>query len=120
MSKKNLFKTIIYNKLICFLEKFTQGNNFNTKRLPPPPVVLNEELTPIVDKYVTYDDYHKAIFPFLLLETWEELSKAFRENLTNKKEKTYSNIPIWSKCIEKSDTFREMSILKCQSSFSLN
>ena len=79
------------------------------------PVVANEELMPIVDKYVNYNEYHKAIFPFLLLETWEEISRAFRDNLAKKKDKVYSNIPIWSKCIEKSETFPEMSILKCQS-----
>ena len=72
-------------------------------------------MTPIVDKYVNYDEYYKAIFPFLLLETWEEISKAYRENLNCKKEKTYGNIPIWSKVIEINESFSDMSILTCQS-----
>lgn len=95
-------------------EKFSKKTDAN-RQPNHVPVVQDNELTPIVDKYVNYDEYYKAIFPFLLLETWEEISKAYRENLNCKKEKTYGNIPIWSKVIEINESFSDMSILTCQS-----
>jgi hypothetical protein len=57
-----------------------------------------------VDKYVKYEDYYKTNFPFLLLETWEEISKAYRENVHSKKEKTYGSIPIWFKSFDREET----------------
>ena len=38
------------------------------------PLVDDSELTPLVDRYLSYDDYYKAMVPNLLLETWEDVS----------------------------------------------
>jgi len=83
--------------------------------LPNVPIVKDNELMPIVEKYVNYDEYFKTIFPFLLLETWEEISRAYRDNLYNKKNKRYNDIPIWIKEIDKRGSYNEMNILVCQS-----
>lgn len=98
------------------LEKLHQNNSHKSFRnLPNVPVVQDAELMPTVEKYVNYDEYHKTIFPFLLLETWEEISKAYRDNIHSKKTKTYNNTPIWFKEIDKSKNLNGMNFLICQS-----
>ena len=70
-----------------------------------------------VDKYVKYEYYFKTYFPFLLLETWEEISKAYRENIHSKKEKTYSNNPFWLRSLDKTET--KLGLVIIQSNYIL-
>ena len=79
----------------------------------PPPVVSDQELMPMVHLYTSYDDYYKAVFPLLLLETWEELSRAFKELKSRNEQRTFDN-PIWIKSFQLVDGF-EIVALTCQS-----
>ena len=66
----------------------------------PPPVV--DELFPMVDKFKSYDDYYNTMFPLLLSEMWEEITKSWREQKQNRPEKrSYNNSHIWLKSTEK-------------------
>ena len=73
----------------------------NSKKLPPI-IDDKKELHINVDKFVSYGDYYKYMFPMLLLETWEEIRNSLKEQQKKSKEKrTYQNAPIWLKEIHK-------------------
>lgn len=95
MSLKNFF---IITFLFLLLEHFTE----------PPPVVEDSEMTPLIDLYVNYDDYYKAMFPLLLLETWEEITRAWKE-ITYLKMKTEER-PMWLKCMEREDKLTKITM----------
>ena len=82
------------------------------------PIVHDNELMPLVEKYVNYDEYYKTIAPFLLLEIWEDLSRAYRENIHSQKPKTYNNSPIWFKQVERTNNSNVNNLLVCQSNSS--
>ncbi len=70
---------------------------------------------PIVERYVNYDEYQKTMVPFLLLEIWEDISRAYRENMHSQKPKTYNNTPIWLKQVGRGNSSNSFSYLVCQS-----
>jgi hypothetical protein len=69
-SKKYDFDKFLVRILNCAFNWLEEQEKQNK----PPPVVDDNELIPLVDRYVSYDDYYKTMFPLLLLETWEEVS----------------------------------------------
>ena len=89
----------------------------------PPIIDQQKELFPIVDKFKSYDDYYKTMFPLLLLETWEEITKAWRElqiiNERNEKKSYYKqqDVPILLKSVDK---LEEKSCLQCKFIFQSN
>ena len=82
-----------------------------------PPIIGPNELYPIVDKFKSYDDYYKTMFPLLLLETWEEISNAWRENHAENERRRSSNVPIWLKAIENFDKTHRIIKFVFQSNF---
>lgn len=80
-----------------------------------PPVVDINELIPVIDNYLSYDDYYKTMFPLLLSETWEDIFKNWRDIKNDKK--TYQNMPIWLKAVDKIDSCPDLVVLTCQSNF---
>ena len=68
----------------------------------PPPIVDKSEFFPMVDQFKSYYDYYNTMCPLLLCEMWEEITKGWRELKQNRTDRrSYSNMPIWLKSIEK-------------------
>ena len=79
-----------------------------------PPIVLNDEITPIIELYISYEDYYKAMFPLLLLEIWAEITRAWKE-LKQDKNAAGKSMPMWLKETEKNTKNPELNNLVCQS-----
>ncbi|RNA04646.1 putative helicase senataxin [Brachionus plicatilis] len=83
------------------------------KQVAAPPVVDDQELGPLIDSYLSYDDYYKTMFPLLLAETWEEIFHEWKEAKRHEP-KRYQNSPIWLKSVDKVSRHQELMALTFQ------
>jgi hypothetical protein len=114
-NSKHIIEYFLYRILKWNINWLIEQDRIST----PPPIINKDELLPCVDTYLSYDDYFNAMFPFLLLEIWEELTRAHRESLNNINNKNENEVllPIWLKKIEKNKLNSDLIQLTCQSKF---
>lgn len=84
------------------------------KQMIPPPVVEDQELGPLIDSYLSYEDYYKTMFPLLLAETWEEIFNEWKDSKRNEF-RTYQNSSILLKSVDKVSRHQELMALTFQS-----
>lgn len=113
-----IFENFLFRILKWSYNWLEEQNKFisEKKQIAPPPVVQDQELGPLIDSYLSYEDYYKTMFPLLLAETWEEIFNEWKETKRHEM-KTYQNSPIWLKSVDKVTKHQEIMALTFQSIF---
>jgi hypothetical protein len=83
----------------------------------PPPVVNDDELLPLIDSYLSYADYFKAMFPLLLCETWEDIYRTWKERkaIVAQQRQGEESTSIWIKSFSQLERNSGLITLTCQS-----
>ncbi len=72
-------------------------------------------LGPIVENYLSYNDYFTTMFPLLLSETWQEITRPWKEMYIKKERKTYQSMPLWLKQKDRTSDHPDLMVFTCQS-----
>lgn len=111
-----IFENFLFRILKWSYNWLEEQNKFSCemKKAVPPPVVDNQELEPLIDSYLSYEDYYKTMFPLLLAETWEEIFNEWKDSKRHEV-KTYQNSSICLKSVDKVAKHQELMELTFQS-----
>ena len=90
------------------------------KHTEPPPITKSYQAMPMIDNYVVFSDYYKAMFPLLLYETWEEIYREYKEMTHKKERRTYQDMPLWYRATENCPEYPKMNIIRAQTIVGMN